>query len=62
MMEELELVPPLPGSPLRRAQPRSVAELSSAGGGDAAGALTPGTRQWRSAGRGEDGARPGRRG
>lgn len=41
MPEELELVPPPPGSPLRRAQPRSVPGLSSAGGGDAAGALTP---------------------
>lgn len=42
MLEELELVPPLPGSPLRRAQPRSVAGLSSVGAGDAAAALTPG--------------------
>lgn len=41
MPEELELVPPSPGSPPRRAQPRSVPGLS-AGGGDADGALTPG--------------------
>lgn len=62
MPEELELVPPPPGSPFRRAQPRSVPGLSSAGGGDAAGASRPGMRQRRHAGRGEDGARPGRRG
>lgn len=62
MPGELELVPPPPGSPFRRAQPRSVPGLSSAGGGDAAGVSRPGMRQRRRAGRGEDGARPGRRG